>query len=262
MTLQQKLRSFQKDWFSIYQSDYLNARTNTDAVAEWILSQFGEITLNTAGLREKNFCVCEHRGQARLKTNVSQVTEKRLVRAMYNARKVAPLGTIRDYEIPLKATRGAKHGDLDLIAYRPSELMIIEAKAPQSRETILKAILQAYTYTMLIVAKDKIKTQFLKEFGVVKPGKSVKLVPVVITFESAVSGDQLGSLGRKYPETVRLIKRLNDQLSRNGVGNLEFYLDDDEDKEAYRLRAEPFDLKSELILFDGCIPVFNQVQIP
>ena len=72
------------------------------------------------------------------------------------------IGKIIDYQTPLKNVRGDKAGKIDLLAYNEEEktLRILALKRPESEETILRCVLEAYTYLKVV---DKAK--LLKDFG-------------------------------------------------------------------------------------------------
>lgn len=72
------------------------------------------------------------------------------------------IGKIIDYQTPLKNIRADKAGKIDLLAYNEEEkiLRILELKRPNSDETMLRCVLEAYTYLKVV---DKVK--LLKDFG-------------------------------------------------------------------------------------------------
>ena len=78
------------------------------------------------------------------------------------------IGKIIDYQTPLKNVRGDKAGKIDLLAYNENEnenkiektLRILKLKRPDSEETMLRCVLEAYTYLKVV---DKAK--LLKDFG-------------------------------------------------------------------------------------------------
>lgn len=78
------------------------------------------------------------------------------------------IGKIIDYQTPLKNVRGDKAVKIDLLAYNENEnenkiektLRILELKRPDSEETMLRCVLEAYTYLKVV---DKAK--LLKDFG-------------------------------------------------------------------------------------------------
>lgn len=89
------------------------------------------------------------------------------------------LGLIKDFQIPLKDTLlgGAGLGKIDLISFNKdvNTLFLIELKYIDNRETLLRALLENYTYSK-IVDQSKLKNdyKFSSEI-VIKP--AVLLVP-------------------------------------------------------------------------------------
>ena len=73
------------------------------------------------------------------------------------------IGVILDYQIPLQDTRDNKGvGKIDLISYNKenNNLHLIELKYKNNSETLLRAVLEAYTYYK-IVDKDKLINDYL-----------------------------------------------------------------------------------------------------
>ena len=56
------------------------------------------------------------------------------------------IGKIIDYQIPLKSKRTDAAGKIDLIAFDEKELRVLELKKQSSNETMLRCVLEGYTY--------------------------------------------------------------------------------------------------------------------
>lgn len=241
--LEQEWKELSKDWYSIYQWNSLKVRGYTDEVSRLILHDFDRVEINYEHLRTGDFRIKDHHGQCTLMTPISQITEKRFLRAMYNLHTVKLLGKIIDYEVPLKAIQSAHHGDIDLLAIDKHKVRLIEAKKPGSNESLLKGVLQVYTYAKLV---RRVRNEFLRSYDI---QGDVELSPVVLTFDSAASGKQLLNPG-DYPEMKALLKKLNHDLLDNGIGSIEFYSSDLTDEEVNGcLRAKPYLDKSYEIYF-------------
>ena len=218
--LRQEWERLPKDWYRVYQSESLKAASYSEKYfARWILEEFDGIALNTGDLRKAGFKVSDHHGQAQVQAQTQglDMTEKRLVRALFNAARLPPLGSMLDYEVPLKGTEAAPHGDIDLLTHDASSLLLIEAKQGGSSESLLKAALQAYTYSSLVA---HVKARFVGCYGM---GESVKLTPAVLTFGTAASGKQLAELDRQ-PNTRALILRLNQELAAKSLSGMRFFV--------------------------------------
>lgn len=97
-TLFQEWQAVEQDWYSIYQWKRTTGSDYTEWISEWIWTSISGINLITDGLRQRPFRWPEHRGQIRLGTDISQITEKRLLRAMFNLSEVPLLSKVIDYE--------------------------------------------------------------------------------------------------------------------------------------------------------------------
>jgi len=252
--LQQEWAALPRDWFSAYQWPALGVSAYAEQVAALILQDYGRIVLNVQGLRQSSYKMPFHHGQCDLQTTVAQFTEKRFVRAMYNLHETELLGKMLDYEVPLKAYRTALHGDVDLLSLDGKSLLIIEVKQHHSRESILKALLQAYTYARLV---QEMKASFTQSFEL---DESVELVPTVLTFGTAEAGRQLNSLAQ-YPNTTALLSCLNRDLLGFGLGQMRAYLCTDGGAALDTcLTATPSDLGGCIVRFrEGFVPQFRRV---
>ena len=136
----------------------------TEIITDWLLDNI-ELFDNIKPItREKNYKVKTHDGI--IKNEKSNREEEMIAMKLFdfsqNKGKVFYIiGKIIDYQTPLKNVRGDKAGKIDLLAYNEEEktLRILELKKPDSEETILRCVLEAYTYLKVV---DKAK--LLKDF--------------------------------------------------------------------------------------------------
>ena len=110
------------------------------------------------------------------------------------------IGKIIDYQTPLKNVQKDDVGKIDLLAYNEKEktLKILELKKPDSKETMLRCVLEAYTY-LKIVDKDKL----LKDFGLPKD-TILKTCPFVF-----VDGEQYKEMQQDRKNLKELMKKLD-----------------------------------------------------
>ena len=110
------------------------------------------------------------------------------------------IGEIIDYQTPLKNVQKDDVGKIDLLAYNEKEktLKILELKKPDSKETMLRCVLEAYTY-LKIVDKDKL----LKDFGLPKD-TILKTCPFVF-----VDGEQYKEMQQDRKNLKELMKKLD-----------------------------------------------------
>ena len=84
--------------------------------------------------------------------------EEILAKLLFYQRKVDGLGYIFDYQTPLKETRDDSYGKIDLLGYNTDDecYSVIELKyrPSGSEETLLRCILEAYTYYKLLGLKQ------------------------------------------------------------------------------------------------------------
>ena len=181
-----KLEESKSEMGQFYSENFLNYISETsdkegdytEIIAEWLLNNiklFDEIKPIT---REKNYKVKTHDGKIKNeKSNrEEEIIAMKLFELSQNQGKVFDIiGKIIDYQTPLKNIRADKAGKIDLLAYNEEEktLRILELKKPDSEETMLRCVLEAYTY-LKVVDKDKL----LKDFGLPK-NTEIKACPFV-----------------------------------------------------------------------------------
>ena len=100
------------------------------------------------------------------KDNDSNREEEKIAMKLFDASRnkgwiFDKIGKIIDYQTPLKDIQTDKAGKIDLLAYNENEktLRILELKKPDSKETMLRCVLEAYTY-LKIVDRDKLLKDF------------------------------------------------------------------------------------------------------
>ena len=182
-----KLEVAKSEMWKFYSQDFVNYRGKTsdkerdyytEIIAEWLLDNielFNDIKMIS---RENSYKVDSHDGKNKDKD--SNREEEKIAMKLFdlseNQGKVFEIiGKIIDYQTPLKDIQTDKAGKIDLLAYNEEEkiLRILELKKPDSEETMLRCVLEAYTY-LKVVDKDKL----LKDFGLQKNTK-IKACPFV-----------------------------------------------------------------------------------
>lgn len=216
-------------WKDIYQWQRVNSKGNTEIISEWLIRDFNNFTWNFNGIRKNNFRIDDHHGFCSNQTDLSQLTEKRFCRALYNAYNIYQhplLGLLLDYEIPLTEPKQAtkeNHGEIDLISKRDDEMLLIEAKISPSSESLLKAVLEIFFY-ITTLQHFKLLDQFFLEYKKDFSGMYFRgFVPCVLTFTNSTSGQQLIEI-QKYPKLIELISIINSTLKKMAIKQLEFYL--------------------------------------
>ena len=189
----------------------------TEVVAEWILKNIYLFDYIKPITREKSYKVDSHDGKN--KDNDSNRKEEKIAMKLFdlseNQGKVFEIiGKIIDYQTPLKDIQTDKAGKIDLLAYNESKktLRILELKKPDSKETMLRCVLEAYTY-LKVVDKDKL----LKDFGLPKNTK-IKACPFVFYGkeqykEMQKNKENLGELIKKLDIEIIYLKEENGEYS-------------------------------------------------
>ena len=163
------IRSFYKQDFVNYAGKTKDSKEYyTEIIAEWLLSHvdlFNKIKLIN---REGSYRIESHDGKI-INQNSNRAEEKIAMKLFdYSQNKgeiFDKIGKIIDYQTPLKNKQTDDAGKIDLLAYNEDTdtLRILELKKSDSKETMLKCLLEVYTY-LKIVNKDKL----LKDFGLPK----------------------------------------------------------------------------------------------
>ena len=208
-----KLEVAKSEMWKFYSQDFVNYRGKTsdkerdyytEIIAEWLLDNielFNDIKMIS---RENSYKVDSHDGKNKDKD--SNREEEKIAMKLFdlsqNQGKVFEIiGKIIDYQTPLKDIQTDKAGKIDLLAYNESKktLRILELKKPDSEETMLRCVLEAYTYLKVV---DKAK--LLKDFGLPKNTK-IKACPFVFYGKE------------QYKEMQQDRKHLKDLIKKLGI---------------------------------------------
>ena len=159
------IRSFYKQDFVNYAGKTKDSKEYyTEIIAEWLLSHvdlFNKIKLIN---REGSYRIESHDGKI-INQESNRAEEKIAMKLFdYSQNKGVTfdiIGKIIDYQTPLKNVQTDDVGKIDLLAYNENEktLRILELKKPDSKETMLRCVLEAYTYLKIVD-----KTKLLKDF--------------------------------------------------------------------------------------------------
>ncbi|RRD37421.1 hypothetical protein EII28_05140 [Fusobacterium nucleatum] len=175
----------------------------TEIIAEWLLDNFYLFDTIKMISRESSYKVDSHNGI--IKDENSNHEEEKIAMELfdYSQNKGVTfdiIGKIIDYQTPLKNVQKDDVGKIDLLAYNEKEktLKILELKKPDSKETMLRCVLEAYTY-LKIVDKDKL----LKDFGLPKD-TILKTCPFVF-----VDGEQYKEIQEDRKYLKELMKNLD-----------------------------------------------------
>lgn len=108
------------------------------------------------------------------------------------------IGDIIDYQIPLKNKRADVAGKIDLLSYDGITLYILELKKPDSNESMLRCVLEGFTYMQ---TADKAK--LLADFNL-PTGTNIKASPFVFK-----DGEQHQEMKEERPYLLKLMALLD-----------------------------------------------------
>ena len=206
-----KLEVTKSEMWKFYSQDFVNYRGKisdkeryyyTEIIAKWLLDNielFNDIKMIS---RENSYKVDSHDGKIKNKKSgrEEEIIAMKLFDFSQNQGKVFDIiGKIIDYQTPLKDIQTDKAGKIDLLAYNESKktLRILELKKPDSKETMLRCVLEAYTYLKVV---DKAK--LLKDFGLPEDTK-IKACPFVF-----YDGEQYKEMQEDRKYLKELIEKL------------------------------------------------------
>ncbi len=137
---------------TFYKQSFINYRGKTEdtdeffteVIAEFLCRHISEFTNGiTTITRESSYKTPGHDGI--IKDLDSGREEEIIAMKMYD-KNYDFIGKMIDYQTPLKNKRTDEAGKIDLLAYDGATLRILELKKPDSTETMLRCVLEGYTY--------------------------------------------------------------------------------------------------------------------
>lgn len=217
--IEEKIDKATADMATFYQQPFINycGRTTdtgeyyTEIIAEWCCNNIQLLESIQTIPRERPYRVETHDGIP--PTSDSPREEELIAMKMFRQRALPEIGGILDYQTPLKAKKdkdGA--GKIDLLAYDGKTLRILELKKPTSEETMLRCVLEGYTYLKAVDTK-----KLLKDFNL--PADTVVVAcPFVFAYEKS---NPYQEMQEDRPHLKKLMQILNSEP---------YYIREDEDR--------------------------------
>lgn len=162
-----------EDMKSFYKANFVNYKGKTieaeggewysEIVAEWLLDNVDKFSQIQRVERSTSYDT-KHTGKLGEKTNR---VEEYVAKLLFNSKKdYNGLGRIIDYQTPLKNPRGSDNdglGKIDLLSRNDKSkcVYLLELKKESSDETMLRCVLESYTY-LCTISKEKL----FKDFGI------------------------------------------------------------------------------------------------
>ena len=170
----------------LYTEKFINYRGYTsdskesysEIIAEALLTQLEKFENIRSIDRKYGYKTSSHNGKTA--NAESNRKEERFALELFNTKKdYDHIGTILDYQIPIKNIRGDKAGKIDLLADNNNELILLELKVDGNKDTLLRCVLEIVTYWHQI-NHDKLYEKFVnpKHSYNKKPKKAI-LVPLM-----------------------------------------------------------------------------------
>ena len=150
----------------------------SEIIAEEILKNLNHLEQIEPKTRQSSYKIESHRKLAKdSRPENSNQDEKWLAKSMYG-KSYTGIGKIIDFQVPLKDIKDDKLGEIDLLAHNKdtNEVYILELKKPQSPETLLRCILEVYTYSKIVD-----QNRLLKDFNL--EGNNIR--KAVVIFEDS-----------------------------------------------------------------------------
>lgn len=187
------------------------SKTRSEAYADAILKgdNVKKLKCICENGRERPYIQKSHDGKTAGDAERSNREEEHIALALfrkseYDHKTFAHIGKIVDYQTPLKKAQSDKGiGKIDLLSYNGSTktLYLLELKRAKSKERLLRAALEIYTYYKLLV-KDKIIAELSKKQMDVK-----NIKPAVLLFEGSPAYNEY--VKQESHKTIELMEKLD-----------------------------------------------------
>lgn len=145
---------------TFYQINMINYRGKTSDTGEYYTEVIAEFVCNNIKkyvssipmiTRKASYKTASHTGKYCKNSNrVEEVVAIRMFNQSKKGCVYDHIGTIIDYQTPLKSKRKDVAGKIDLLSYDGTYLRVLELKKPDSTETMLRCVLEGYTYMQTV----------------------------------------------------------------------------------------------------------------
>jgi len=207
------------DVSNFYKADFINYRGKTSDTCEYYTEIVAEYACNNIERfseirkikREASYRVYGHDG---IYSDTSNRLEERTAMKMFNQCQDGSefdfIGRVIDYQTPLKNRKTDDAGKIDLLSVKEDTVFILELKKEDSTETMLRCVLEGYTY-LKTVDEEKLFNDFK-----LKNIKNIYASPLVFRGK-----EQWREMQEDRPQLFRLMKL---------VGSKPYYIDIQENK--------------------------------
>ncbi|MDR0929936.1 MAG: hypothetical protein LBM74_09555 [Oscillospiraceae bacterium] len=185
-----------------------NSDESAKKYAQELLNRWAELDEIKHIERKEGYKRSSHDGKPTSPNTGDEKCEKEVAKDLFRLcngeqeRLFLPLGKFIDYETPLGTSRNNTYGDIDLLAYNEetSTYTIVELKRKDNKESLLRAVVEAFTYSKRVWF-DKL----VEDFGLSAKGPIQK---AVLVFKGEKQHDQY----KNQPTVRALMEKLGVEL--------------------------------------------------
>lgn len=185
--------------------DKSNSEYYSEIISDWLLKNIDVLTGDyIKQVNRENYNESHTEIEEDPKTSDHEEEDK-IAKEMHKEKFYKDLGEVFDYQVPLKNTnKDTGVGKIDLVAFNKDEnnVYLLELKKRDSKETLLRCVLEIYTYW-----KQLNKENFKKSFKFLP--LDANIIPAVLVFKDSV---QYKQYELDCPKTRKLMKELGIQI--------------------------------------------------
>ena len=198
-----------KNKSTFYKTGFINYRGKTtdtkeyytEVVAEFLCERLSDYINGIECISRKSSYKTEgHNGIYNPSSNREE--EKIAMQIFVQSRDYGELdliGKIEDYQTPLKSTADDEAGKIDLLSFDGRVMRILELKKPDSKETMLRCVLEGFTYM-----KTADCSKLISDFGYDPANVVIKASPFVF-----YGGNQHKEMSQSRPHLRKLMMLLD-----------------------------------------------------
>jgi hypothetical protein len=219
-TREEQIAKFEKvkDIRFFYKKKFLNNSGKTkdtnefysEIAAEWIIEHIDGFKQITPIHRNASYYTEGHDGKYRPEST----SEKNIAKRIFQQGKqegIPGIGIILDYETPLNDELENSAGKIDLLAFdqKNNVLRILELKRPDNDESMLRCVLEAYSYSKLVDREKLIRNFNVDGNFSIPEGTPIVACPLVFRYNSnGEDGAQYNEMQEDRPKLRELMKLL------------------------------------------------------
>ena len=205
---------------TFYKAEVINYRgktTDTNELCNEIVAEFicNHLTEFVGGIRkitrEETYKTKSHTGE-RMPSNSRE--EEQIAVKLFNQKRFDFIGEMIDYQTPLKNSREDEGtGKIDLLSYDGKILYILELKKPDSTETMLRCVLEGFTY-LKTVDEEKLLVDFSLPL-------STRVIACPLVFKDK---EQYNEMGEERPWLKKVMELLDSKPYYISTENSKYFV--------------------------------------